>query len=105
MSATVALENPLMAGIGPSAFRQLDTSRVDDALRDLVVISADSHFELSDDIFYKNFPSHLKAKAPRVWDPRAKGAEIRSVDLHNVDSLPQLIFYSADHYGTARNAR
>jgi predicted TIM-barrel fold metal-dependent hydrolase len=83
MRATVTLENPLMAGIGPSAFRQPDTSRVDDALRDLVVISADSHFELSDDIFYKNFPSHLKAKAPRVWfdkwwriGQRESGAEI-----------------------------
>jgi hypothetical protein len=47
----------------------------------------------------------LKAKAPRVWDPRAKGAEIRSVDLRNVDSLPQLIFNSADHYGTERTLK
>ena len=38
-------------------------------------------------------------------DPRAKGAEIRLVDFHNVDSLPQLIFYSADHYGTERTLK
>jgi predicted TIM-barrel fold metal-dependent hydrolase len=32
-----------------------------------VVISADSHIEVGPDIWYENFPSHLKEKAPRIW--------------------------------------
>jgi predicted TIM-barrel fold metal-dependent hydrolase len=31
------------------------------------LISADNHWEITEDIFYRNFPSHLKEKAPRVW--------------------------------------
>ena len=31
------------------------------------VVSADDHWEITDDIFYENFPADLKDKAPRVW--------------------------------------
>jgi predicted TIM-barrel fold metal-dependent hydrolase len=36
----------------------------------LRVVSADSHLEIADDIFYENFPDHLRNKAPRVWFDR-----------------------------------
>lgn len=32
----------------------------------LSVVSADSHWSLTDDIFYERFPSHLKDRAPRL---------------------------------------
>ena len=31
------------------------------------LISADNHWEITEDIFYEHFPAHLKEKAPRVW--------------------------------------
>jgi predicted TIM-barrel fold metal-dependent hydrolase len=34
------------------------------------LISADNHWEITEDIFYENFPSHLQDKAPRVWFDR-----------------------------------
>jgi predicted TIM-barrel fold metal-dependent hydrolase len=68
MDEITTLENPLIeGGIGPSAFREPDRSRSNDTLADMVVVSADSHFEMSADIFYENFPAHLKDRAPRVW--------------------------------------
>lgn len=33
----------------------------------LVLVSADNHVELTEDIFYENFPEDRKAAAPRVW--------------------------------------
>ena len=32
-----------------------------------VVVSADSHWSLTQDIFYERFPSHLRDRAPRLW--------------------------------------
>lgn len=31
------------------------------------LVSADNHWEITEDIFYENFPTHLREKAPRVW--------------------------------------
>jgi predicted TIM-barrel fold metal-dependent hydrolase len=36
----------------------------------LQVVSADNHCEVTEDIFYQNFPERLKEKAPRVWFDR-----------------------------------
>ncbi len=32
----------------------------------LTIVSADNHTEITEDIFYKAFPEHLRDKAPRV---------------------------------------
>jgi predicted TIM-barrel fold metal-dependent hydrolase len=32
-----------------------------------VIVSADNHWSVGDDIFYKRFPAYLKDRAPRVW--------------------------------------
>jgi len=34
------------------------------------VVSADNHFEITEDIFYDNFPNAMKDRAPRVWFDR-----------------------------------
>jgi predicted TIM-barrel fold metal-dependent hydrolase len=33
----------------------------------LVCVSADTHLSITEDIWYTNFPQHLKEKSPRVW--------------------------------------
>ena len=33
----------------------------------LVLVSADNHVELTEDIFYEAFPDNMKPGAPRVW--------------------------------------
>lgn len=33
----------------------------------LVLVSADNHIELTEDIFYRSFPEHMRDSAPRVW--------------------------------------
>jgi predicted TIM-barrel fold metal-dependent hydrolase len=33
----------------------------------LTVVSADNHVELTEDVFYQNFPARLRDAAPRVW--------------------------------------
>jgi predicted TIM-barrel fold metal-dependent hydrolase len=33
----------------------------------LVVVSADNHWSLNEDIFYQNFPAHLRDRAPRIF--------------------------------------
>jgi predicted TIM-barrel fold metal-dependent hydrolase len=33
----------------------------------LTLVSADNHVELTEDIFYQNFPARLRDAAPRVW--------------------------------------
>jgi len=67
MDGLKTLENPLIKDLGPSAFREPDRSVADKALTGMMIVSADSHFEISADIFYEGFPAHLKHKAPRVW--------------------------------------
>jgi predicted TIM-barrel fold metal-dependent hydrolase len=32
-----------------------------------VIVSADNHWSLTEDVFYERFPSHLKDRAPRLW--------------------------------------
>ena len=34
---------------------------------DTVVVSADSHISLAEDIWYERFPASMKDRAPRVW--------------------------------------
>lgn len=62
-----ALADPAIDQIGPSLYRQPDKWRGRQELGDIPIISADGHFEISEDIFYENFPAALRDKAPRVW--------------------------------------
>jgi predicted TIM-barrel fold metal-dependent hydrolase len=38
--------------------------------KDVILVSADNHVEVTEDIFDAQFPEHLRAKAPRVWFDR-----------------------------------
>ncbi|MGE0775272.1 MAG: amidohydrolase family protein [Sphingomonadaceae bacterium] len=59
-------------GLGLFATREPQRRRFDLPPGTLVV-SADSHYPLTQDIFYENFPKHLRDRATRVlWDDRAE---------------------------------
>jgi predicted TIM-barrel fold metal-dependent hydrolase len=59
------LEHPVMQGAGCISTRRLDPHAK--IITPGEVISADDHWEITEDIFYENFPAHLKERAPRVW--------------------------------------
>ena len=60
------LANPLMKDIGPIAERNIP-SRIDTHLpEEIEVISADNHWEITEDIFYDNFPKRLKEQAQEL---------------------------------------
>lgn len=60
-------ENPLMTRIGPVAERELPKDNTIEVPVGIEVISADNHWEITEDIFYERFPANLKDRAPRVW--------------------------------------
>lgn len=65
--ATRSLANPLIRGIGVIAERSPESDLDMGLPEGTRLISADNHWELTEDVFYENFPAHLKSKAPRVW--------------------------------------
>jgi predicted TIM-barrel fold metal-dependent hydrolase len=66
-SATVNLSNPLIRDIGPLATRRGPSSADMNLPPHTTLVSADNHWEISQDIFHEHFPTHLKEQAPRVW--------------------------------------
>ncbi len=63
----VTTANPLMREIGPTVLRSAQPSTEFALPEGTVVVSADAHWEINEDIFYERFPDHLKEEAPRVW--------------------------------------
>lgn len=61
------LQNPIMEGMGPVADRVIVPDESTELPAGIEVISADNHWEITEDIFFENFPEHLKERAPRVW--------------------------------------
>ena len=51
---------------------------------DTVVVSADNHFSVTEDIFYERFPDRLKDRAPRIW----RDGDINHVGLDGKSFLP-----------------
>lgn len=66
MSNVASLANPLMRKIGPSLDRTAQPANRN-IPAGTVVVSADTHWEVNEDIFLAGFPAHLKDKAPRIW--------------------------------------
>lgn len=64
------LVDPIMQGVPFITQRDPGKAPPVDLPAGLRVVSADNHLEIADDIFYENFPPHLKDKAPRVWFDR-----------------------------------
>ncbi|HTV96192.1 MAG TPA: amidohydrolase family protein [Steroidobacteraceae bacterium] len=65
-----ALENPIMRNVGHIVDRDPARAAPVQLPPGLRVFSADNHLEIGDDVFFEEFPAHLKHKAPRVWFDR-----------------------------------
>jgi predicted TIM-barrel fold metal-dependent hydrolase len=63
-------ESPVAADAGLIVDRKAQPSRIASLPKDLTVVSADNHIELTRDIFFENFPARLRDAAPRVWFDR-----------------------------------
>ncbi len=62
------LANPLWNGVAGINDRPLPDGRENTGLpAGLTVISADNHWMVTQDVFFENFPAHLRDAAPRIW--------------------------------------
>jgi predicted TIM-barrel fold metal-dependent hydrolase len=69
-ASNVELAPEFMRDIGPIDRRTAETSLDMNLPAGTRLVSADNHWEITEDIFYENFPAHLRDKAPRVWFDR-----------------------------------
>src|SRR5580693_2906265 len=60
-----------------------------------VVVSADNHWSLTQDIFFERFPPHLRDKAPRLWKDK-DGAYNWSID--GKPMIPPMVQKVFSHY-------
>jgi predicted TIM-barrel fold metal-dependent hydrolase len=60
------LANPLLEGVAGINDRAAPTDLYA-AQAGFDVVSADNHWMVTEDVFFENFPSHLKESAPRIW--------------------------------------
>jgi predicted TIM-barrel fold metal-dependent hydrolase len=66
MNQLLSLANPAMRDVGPTMDRTIRQAN-GKVPEGTVIVAADTHWEVCEDIFYEAFPDHLKDKAPRVW--------------------------------------
>jgi len=60
------LAHPLMEGVAGINDRAIPTTKVQ-VPAGTEIVSSDNHWMVTEDIFYENFPAHLKENAPRIW--------------------------------------
>jgi predicted TIM-barrel fold metal-dependent hydrolase len=68
--ATVESKYPFALDLGLASTRSAQPRNGVALPHGLKVISADNHCEITEDIFYDEFPGSMKARAPRVWFDR-----------------------------------
>lgn len=66
----LTFENPLAADAGMIVDRTGQSRDSAKLPADLILVSADNHIELTEDIFYERFPAERRNAAPRVWFDR-----------------------------------
>ena len=59
-----------MRDVGPIDRRAAQTDLEMNLPAGTRLVSADNHWEITEDIFHENFPARLRDKAPRVWFDR-----------------------------------
>lgn len=68
MSTTLA--NPLQLGLRPARQRTAQDSNAVALPADVRLVSADTHWEHTQDIYFERFPEEYRDRAPRVWFDR-----------------------------------
>ena len=84
------LSHPLLEGIASINDRPLPEGPLPLELG-TEVVSADSHWMVTEDIFFENFPARMKDQAPRIWHEdywrigKREGQQVWSPDpkVHN----------------------
>jgi predicted TIM-barrel fold metal-dependent hydrolase len=69
-ASDAALAPEFMRDIGPIDRRTAQADLAMNLPAGTRLVSADNHWEITEDIFYENFPAGLRDKAPRVWFDR-----------------------------------
>jgi predicted TIM-barrel fold metal-dependent hydrolase len=86
------LQDPAMQGAGVPAGREPQKPTGLRLPQGTVVVSADTHWEMDEDVFVNEFPEHLKAFAPRVWMDKfwhiAVDGKVAFGDVDIVSDLP-----------------
>lgn len=98
-----SLRLKLSAGEGLGSFLDRTAQPPKDGpLSDAVVVSADNHYTLTEDIWFNGFPDHLKDKAPRIWwDEKARIHQIgEDFKTSFPDDLQRVLHDMEDHDGT-----
>lgn len=67
------IDYQMIRAMGVPNRRPPDALRRSSVPADAVVVSADNHYSLTEDIFFEQFPAHLKDKAPRIWRDKQHG--------------------------------
>jgi hypothetical protein len=63
----LTFESPVAADAGMIVDRQPQAPDAARLPEGLVLVSADNHIELTEDIFHDHFPTQMREGAPRVW--------------------------------------
>lgn len=81
-----SLRRSLSSGEGMGLFRDRSPQTTHAGLPPgTVLVSADNHFPIVDDIFYDRFPAHLREKAPRIWWDEE--AQVHQIGFNHVPLL------------------
>lgn len=102
---------PYLEHIGPAGEREPQAVSNDDILPPgTELISADDHWDPSEDVFYDRVPSHLKEEAPRVWFDRflriqKKVDNVEATPLGMGDQILRVLEHSIDQTGWQRERR
>ena len=68
MNQIATIERPtIFKGMGPAGRRVAEAQGDVRLPEGTVLVSADNHWSIAEDIFYPAFPAHLKDRAPRLW--------------------------------------
>src|ERR1700675_197830 len=72
--------------------RRPDTTRQVQLPAGTVVVSADDHFAVKEDIFYERFPAGLRDRAPRIWTDGV----VNHVGINGKSLLPEVFLSVAE---------
>ena len=94
------IDNPILSGVGTAPQRRAQPLNRLRLPPDLALVSADDHWEVTEDIFYEQLPAHLKEIGPRVWfnkvwwtmpsADRERGAIPASIDDYTMNLVNNL---------------
>ena len=68
MNYPATIDRPsIFKGMGPASLRVPENRGALQLPLGTILVSTDNHWSVSEDIFYRGFPAHLKDAAPRLW--------------------------------------